>query len=554
MSASPPLRVGLLLDDWTAPRWVEDIVRALLRSPAVHLALVIRTSPPGSAGRKGRLVNLWRMRRTWAFDAYRRLDARLFACPDDPFAPRDLRPLLDDVPQLTVRPIRTSSSDRFADADLGEIAPRRLDVALGLGSRTLRGAVLDIAPHGIWSFHQGNDAVGRRGPGGAWEVFENRPTTSALLEVLTESPEPVRVLGRVSIATDPRSVHRNRCALIERAWPMMPRLLESLQATGRLVVEPARLSGDPEHQGAPSSAQTAGGLVRLASRYVRDRVTRAVTSEQWQLGYDLGAGCPEMSRFRAIEPPVDRFWADPFPVESDDGHVVFFEELIYPANGERPRGWISSLRIGPAGEVGPVAKVLEAPHHLSYPLVFSWRNDWYMLPESAEANNVVLYRSTRFPDAWERCAVLLDDCAGLDNTLAEIDGSWWLWVTLKSRGPSPANETMLFHAESPLGPFVAHPRNPVATDIRNARGAGRPFVHEGHWIRPAQDGSGSYGRAIVFMRIDQLDLDHYAESEISRIEPRWDRGIVATHTYNRAGKLQMIDFVKRRFRLGWTAR
>jgi hypothetical protein len=56
------------------------------------------------------------------------------------------------------------------------------------------------------------------------------------------------------------------------------------------------------------------------------------------------------------------------------------------------------------------------------------------------------------------------------------------------------------------------------------------------------------------MRIDRIDPEGYAETEVSRIEPGWDSAIVAAHTYNRAGDLHVIDMVRRRPKLPWVAR
>ena len=41
--------------------------------------------------------------------------------------------------------------------------------------------------------------------------------------------------------------------------------------------------------------------------------------------------------------------------------------------------------------------VLDEPFHMSYPYVFKWQEDFYMIPESQEANSVRLYRALDFP-------------------------------------------------------------------------------------------------------------------------------------------------------------
>jgi len=45
--------------------------------------------------------------------------------------------------------------------------------------------------------------------------------------------------------------------------------------------------------------------------------------------------------------------------------------------------------------------VLDEPYHLSYPYVFEWQGDYYMVPESYQVNSILLYRAVNFPTDWE---------------------------------------------------------------------------------------------------------------------------------------------------------
>jgi hypothetical protein len=108
------------------------------------------------------------------------------------------------------------------------------------------------------------------------------------------------------------------------------------------------------------------------------------------------------------------------------------------------------------------------------------------------ANKTVeLYRSTSFPFQWELEKVLLTDVRAKDATLAEIDGKWWMFVSISEH--SIPDELFLYSAETPLGPWVPHPRNPVKSDVRGSRPAGKLFRANGGLYRPAQNSSGRYG-------------------------------------------------------------
>jgi hypothetical protein len=179
-----------------------------------------------------------------------------------------------------------------------------------------------------------------------------------------------------------------------------------------------------------------------------------------------------------------------------------------------------------------------------------------MIPESSENETVDLYRAERFPDAWRHERTLIAGRRLVDATLAEIDGRWWMFAN------APAlpdvryeawlwDELHLFHAPSPLGPWTPHRRNPVVSDVRRARPAGRLFTREGAWYRPAQDSSRGYGGGLSIQRITRLDPDGYEETPVTTLLPRWRPGLTGLHTVNAVPGLTVIDVQARRWRHPW---
>src|SRR5205823_5942327 len=109
------------------------------------------------------------------------------------------------------------------------------------------------------------------------------------------------------------------------------------------------------------------------------------------------------------------------------------------------------------------------------------------------------------------------------------------------------DELSLFMADALDGPWRAHPANPIVSDVRSARPAGRIFVRGGSLIRPAQDSAGGYGRAVILNRVDTLTEWAYQETPIARIGTDWLRGNRGTHTYNFDSRYEVVD--GRRWRL-----
>jgi hypothetical protein len=173
-----------------------------------------------------------------------------------------------------------------------------------------------------------------------------------------------------------------------------------------------------------------------------------------------------------------------------------------------------------------------------------------MVPETGGQRRVELFRCEEFPLKWTLDSVLLDNIAAVDSTLAEIDGHWWLMLATTVAGTEEASALQLFHADTPLGPWTPHRRNPVKVDVRSARPAGRVFRHRGRLYRPAQDGSRIYGSAMVMNEILELTPTTFREIEVARIDPQWRPGLTGTHTINSAGGLTAID--ARQWRSRWS--
>lgn len=82
----------------------------------------------------------------------------------------------------------------------------------------------------------------------------------------------------------------------------------------------------------------------------------------------------------------------------------------------------------------------------------------------------------------------------------------------------------------------------MKTDIATARNAGKPFREGGKLIRPVQDCSLHYGRAVNLCEIVSLSPTHFEEKIIGRIEPSslwpYKNGL---HTYNIYSSGILID-------------
>ncbi len=557
MSENGKLRVGLLLGDMQVCAWVYRMVEILQRSDYASVELLVVDGGAESAkdGTFKRLIrrgrNLFPILVNKALDmAERKLVERNARLPDA-FALKDLSPLVPDVPMMMVRPERTKVSDYFSKTDLEAIEAYHLDVLVRVGFRILRGGILSVARYGVWSYHHGDNAVNRGGPAGYWEVVEGWPETGSMLQILCEDIDNGTVLYRSWSCTQ-ETVTDNRSNLYWKSLFFLPRSLERLYRLGEEAFFRQVEADNPPLNlysrrlfTQPGRRERVAHISRRTVRKLRDKYANKLWFDQWFLLYHLGEeGWGAFWRYKPILPPTDRFWADPFPVYEDGKYYLFLEEFLF----DRQKGHIALMEMDEEGNHGAPVPILERPYHLSYPFVFQHKGVYYMVPESAENRTVDLYRCAAFPHRWEYQRTLLDGVKAVDATLHWQEGRWWMFVNIaESEEASSCDELFLFHTADLLqGEWIPHPSNPVISDVKRARPAGRLFREGGRLYRPSQNCAHRYGYGFQISEVLKLEEQDYKERVVTTAVPEWQPGLLATHTFNRVHRLSVIDAQQRR--------
>ena len=133
--------------------------------------------------------------------------------------------------------------------------------------------------------------------------------------------------------------------------------------------------------------------------------------------------------------------------------------------------------------------VLDEEFHLSYPQVFKYRNEFYMLPETAGSNNVLLYKAENFPYKWEVIDTLLKDINLKDPTLL-LSEDLNLIV-----GVNDNLKQYIFTADLLTGKWT-EAKNYHQRWGNETRPGGRFFKIDDKWYLPLQNRSLGYGTGI----------------------------------------------------------
>jgi hypothetical protein len=198
------------------------------------------------------------------------------------------------------------------------------------------------------------------------------------------------------------------------------------------------------------------------------------------------------------------FVADPFMLRVENTWYMFFEAM----NMQTGRGEIGLATSEDSVNWNYQQIVLQELFHLSYPYVFEWQNDYYMIPETASVNTIRLYKATHFPYQWEFTKVLLDGNSFADSSICYFNQKWWLFTATSSQ----RNVLRLYYATDLLGNWTEHPSSPIVNGNRHiARPGGRVIPVGDRVIRYTQDCEPIYGRQIQAFEVTELTTNSYHE-------------------------------------------
>lgn len=249
---------------------------------------------------------------------------------------------------------------------------------------------------------------------------------------------------------------------------------------------------------------------------------------------------PQLQSMRQLMPPKDRFWADPFIWCQDGRRHVFFEEYPYDLGVGR----ISVMELNEEGcPIGPPLVVFTKPHHLSYPYLFLFEGDLYLVPEQKAARRVDIYRCVSYPTEFRLVTTLFEGVRMVDTTIFEHEGRWWLFCAMKGKSLRYDQSLCAFYSEHPLnGPWTPHPLNPLVNDIRSGRPAGRVFRDkEGRLMRPSQDCWPHYGAGLNLFVIEELTIHSYREKRLWTLSGQDSGGLRGLHHMDIGGGLLVMD-------------
>ena len=535
------IRVGILLNSYTISNWYLELLKKVIDSDFAEISLVIINDSHIKQENKKTLL-----RKNLFYSIYQKIDKTLFKQSPDSQKLVNSESTLGGVKTLKVRPETKGHFQFFSPKDINQISEEKIDVLFRIGFGILKGEILTVAPLGIWSYHHGDPKKYRGMPSCFWEIYSNDIVSCAVLQILTEDLDGGIILSKGYSRIENISLSRSRHPLY---WRSLSFFLDNLKLVHRQgtseFIKNKKMNATPGFidtriYKTPSNFQMILFGFKILKRILMRRVDFHFIKYQWNVIYSE-KGKLNLKNYKVLKPKEQNQWADPFAINYQNDTHIFYENLDKNHFGTIYHTSLENIK----NKVTPT-EVLRMPYHLSFPFMFEYNGQVYMLPETKQAKKIQVFKSINFPNQWEPDHIMMEEVEAGDSHLYEHKGKWWLFSNLsRVKGSHASDELHLFSADSPFSDqWVPHPMNPVVSDARKARNAGAILSRNGKLYRPSQDCATKYGYSVTLNEIIELSETSYSEISAEEILPTWQSSINGFHTLNSLENFWVADVRK----------
>ena len=425
---------------------------------------------------------------------------------------------------------------------LNELKKLNLDVLLRFNKRILRGGILNLNKFGILSLHLGDDMKYRGGPSGFWEVYNKEPNSGFIIQQLTENLDNGNLIFRGQISTE-KTWLLNRAELNLRSYFYLKQTLKKIATNQKLPNFIKNVPYTDRVYRNPTNYQLIKYILMRIQNKLND-LNFNNKNNRYQVGFQKNTwGNLEYRKSIFIENEEGTFNADPFVIEKDNKNFCFVECFNY----SEKKAKINVYELSEKGYVF-LGTALEESFHLSFPYIFKFNNEIYMVPESSKNRDIRLYKCQNFPLDWRLQEVLIDNIDAADSMIFQKDNKWWLMTNEDPLRLNNHNYQMnLYYSENLLdGEWISHKNNPIIMDSNKARNAG--LVFDGSDVFRVSQAFGfykKYGENFSLNKIEMLDTNNYLETMFSVHRKFFDKRILGSHHLHSNNIFSVFDIWKK---------
>jgi hypothetical protein len=550
-------RIGIFIDSTNCSKHLFDTLSKLAESKEVELFFLQNSSDTTKENirekikSKIKIKGLFRVVESVFFNLLTVMEQKIFSLFFPAIKDHNKRISIDEFIKneiISIKPVFSASGIvvRYLDEDIDKIKSLNLDIIIADSlPGILKGEILQSATKGILSFCYSDNQWKRGGPPAFWEVYLRKPSTGFVLQILTDELGGGSVIFRGSIPTR-RSYTENIVDLYNESNPYLAKTILKYTASNHLPAAEEKFPYSGHLWSIPSVMQSIIYLFRTFFLFASLVIERLILRKDNRWGVAFISGSWENANLHKgiqIKNPPNHFLADPFVITKNDRTICFVEDYCY----KQKRALIAAIEIIDHKTYQMLGPVITEPFHMSFPYLFEYKDELYMVPETSEANAIRLYKCVDFPLKWEYQKDIMSNVKAVDSMIFEHEEKWWMLSSISTKGnEDDASQLLAYYSEDPLSDdWISHEQNPLIFDSNIARNGGILDLGNILPVRGRQkQGFNAYGVALTLARITELTPSSYREEEIGQVSPNFFANIERCHHMHSNGKYTVYDYLR----------
>lgn len=242
-------------------------------------------------------------------------------------------------------------------------------------------------------------------------------------------------------------------------------------------------------------------------------------------------------------PSNNNYWyADPFVVDINDKSYIFCEQY----DKRKHIGNIALFELN-NNKISKPTTIIDEPFHMSFPNVFKFNNDFYMIPETSADKSIRIYKMLDNPYKWE-CIKQHKIESAVDTAVYKEENNLILFISKIKKENELYTKTKIYKIlDFPCGD-LQYIRDFDEEYSIVSRNGGNILNIGNEYFRVIQNSTETYyGKSLT---ISKINLKDFNETRIKNIEVKdlYIKGnyfhnykIIGTHTYNTSSKYEVID-------------
>jgi hypothetical protein len=431
---------------------------------------------------------------------------------------------------------RFSNYTDLTNDDINELKELNFDIFLRIGWGIIKGDVLNVPKHGIWSLHHGDNDHYRGKPSMFWEYFNNEKNTGAILQKLTNTLDGGEIIDKLITTFNQYYISKGLYELYYKSFQMLIENIVFLQENGhnrkfcsKQIIFTKKIYKNP------NLLQQFKVIFKLTIRHIYRFLF--VREKRWSIYISPIKSRFLLYKYKKINYDKKFFLADPFLIDNNGKTYVFYEKASTKDN----LGHIEFLNCEDSTEYGVA---LKEDFHLSFPNIITNENNYFMLPETRANNTISLYKCIQFPSKWQLHKVILNNISAVDSDIFFHENYYYLFSSVNNNSYlTDADNLHIYYSDKFDGDYKKHRLNPIYRDSNKSRLAGKIFKIRNSIYRIAQNQKNGYGSGIVIFKIEKLNPAEFSEVLIQEISGHEinKKGI---HTLNFSEKYSVIDILE----------